>query len=194
MLLHDALSHVMLRIYGGWAISSLQLVWILTFFVIPNSCTIFANTITKLSPEWDYGIGSSVNGVSQLQYVHTSTTSTISNMMHSGLLSSSRWTVIATNALWFRDVHASVAKFSLLSYICITSVWSLAQGNICLPSTSWQLSARCMQKPFGHCMILLWLKVCNTLLVLSSLRTEIHDPLQSWRVEHFQKPSRWFQL
>jgi hypothetical protein len=168
----------------------------LTLSAIPNSCRIFANAVAKLSPEWDYRMGPSMNGNFESWYAHTCATSTISNTRHSGVPFRSRWTVSATNALWFGEVHASVAKFSSPSYDCISLsvVPNLAQSDVCLPATCWRSSGACVQKPFERHGILSKAKVCNILAVLFSSKLENHDRLQSWRVERFQKPSGRFQL
>ena len=60
--------------------------------------SVVANTSARLMPECDFA------------------TSTRSSSMEIGVLSCSKWTVNATNALWFGDVHASVAKFRLPLY------------------------------------------------------------------------------
>jgi hypothetical protein len=68
--------------------------WILTLLDIPKSSRTFANATAKLTPECD------------------SATSTKSNRIHIGSPLFSKWVVIAMNALWLGDVHASVAKLS----------------------------------------------------------------------------------
>ena len=101
----DALSVVMLRIYHFgeyWCISVSKF---LTFSWIPNVCRTSANAFARFSPVWDMG------------------TSTRSSSIDNGFPSCSRWTVIATKALWFGDVQASVAKLSFPSY----SWWSVSQ-------------------------------------------------------------------
>ncbi len=57
ILLHDMLSQVMLRIYTPRLVFCyLEIISMLTFSAIPNSPTTFANTIAKLSLEWDYKV------------------------------------------------------------------------------------------------------------------------------------------
>ena len=67
----------------------------LTFSDTPNSLSMRANTAARFKLECD------------------SATSTMSNRRHIGELLTSKWTVTAMNALWFGEVHASVAKLRL---------------------------------------------------------------------------------
>ena len=70
----------------------------LTLSSILNSSRIFANASARLTPEWDVA------------------TSTRSNSIEIDAPSCSKWTIMATYALWFGDVQASVAKFNAPSY------------------------------------------------------------------------------
>lgn len=63
-----------------------------------NSSRTWANATAKLTPKCDFA------------------TSTRSRSMEMGTPSCSKWTVIATYALWLGEVHASVAKLRVLSF------------------------------------------------------------------------------
>jgi hypothetical protein len=63
-----------------------------TLSLIPNSSRIFANAAARLTPECERA------------------TSTISRSIEMGTPLFSKCTVTATYALWFGEVHASVAK------------------------------------------------------------------------------------
>ena len=76
-----------------------------------------------------------MNGHASLRYVHTFATLPTSKTRHSGVPFCSRWTVSATNALWFGEVHASVAKFNSPSYVCspLSPLWREARELFTYP-------------------------------------------------------------
>src|SRR5882724_958130 len=99
--LGDVLSHVMHRICKiQVSIFSNVLSLKLTLSETLNSWRMSANAAARLTPECDIA------------------TSTILRIMHIGTPLFSKWTVTAMNALWFGDVHTSVAKLSALSCSC----------------------------------------------------------------------------
>src|ERR1700722_10604074 len=97
----DALSQVTHRSYEP-QVSNMPTIVIckLTLPDIPNSLSICTKAAARLAPECD------------------TATSTTSSIKHIGVPSLSKWTVTATNTLWFGDVHASVAKLNAPSYSC----------------------------------------------------------------------------
>lgn len=80
----------------------------LTLLDIPNSLSIRANAAARFAPKCDMA------------------TSTTSSSRHIDTPSCSKCTVTATNALWFGEVHTSVAKLSA-------------------PSCSWSILAMCLR-------------------------------------------------